>query len=93
MTYYQLLHFSIMAAIYFIFGWNSLKYQFLYAFMGAFYLETINYIEHYGLTRKKDENGIYESINKLHSWNSISSPTMFRLQRHSDHHSHSFRPF
>jgi hypothetical protein len=61
--------------------------------MGIWFLELINYIEHYGLIREKDKNGIYESINKMHSWNSISSPILFRIQRHSDHHAHSFRPY
>jgi len=61
--------------------------------MGMFFLELINYIEHYGLQRKKDENGIYESITKMHSWNSLSSPVLFRIQRHSDHHAHAFRPY
>lgn len=53
----------------------------------------MNYIEHYGMLRKKDENGIYESIGKMHSWNSMSGAVLVRLQRHSDHHAHSFRPF
>lgn len=65
----------------------------IYTFWGLFFLELINYIEHYGIERKKDENGIYESISKMHSWNSYSSPVLFRLQRHSDHHSHAFRPY
>jgi hypothetical protein len=60
---------------------------------GVLFLEAINYIEHYGLQRKADENGIYESINKMHSWNSKSGPVLIRLQRHSDHHAHSFRPY
>ena len=64
-----------------------------YTIWGVFFLELINYIEHYGIERKKDENGIYESISKMHSWNSYSSPVLFRLQRHSDHHSHAFRPY
>ena len=63
------------------------------AVTGILLLETVNYIEHYGLLRQKDENGIYESINKMHSWNSLSSPILFRIQRHSDHHAHSFRPY
>ena len=29
----------------------------------------------------------------MHSWNSISSPILFRIQRHSDHHAHTFRPY
>ena len=53
----------------------------------------INYIEHYGLLRAKDSSGVYESINRYHSWNSISSPMLFRIQRHSDHHAHAFRPY
>ena len=61
--------------------------------LGTFLLEVISYMEHYGLQRKKDKNGIYESINKMHSWNARSSPIMFRLQRHSDHHAHAFRPY
>jgi alkane 1-monooxygenase len=65
----------------------------VYTFWGIFFLETINYIEHYGLLRSKDENGIEESITKFHSWNSLSSPVLFRIQRHSDHHAHSFRPY
>ena len=29
----------------------------------------------------------------MQSWNSISSTLLFRIQRHSDHHCHSFRPY
>jgi alkane 1-monooxygenase len=87
------LHSAILATIYFTLGWSSLKHQFVYTFWGIFFLELINYIEHYGILRNKDQNGIYESVNKYHSWNSLSSPVLFRLQRHSDHHSHSFRPY
>jgi hypothetical protein len=29
----------------------------------------------------------------MHSWNSLSSPVLFRIQRHSDHHAHAFRPY
>jgi len=58
-----------------------------------FSMELVNYMEHYGLKRNKDENGIYESITYMHSWNSMSSPVLFRVQRHSDHHAHAFRPY
>jgi len=53
----------------------------------------VNYIEHYGLNRKKDKDGIYETITYMHSWNALSSFVAFRLQRHSDHHAHKFRPY
>jgi len=51
----------------------------MYALTGMFFLETINYIEHYGLQRKKDADGVYESIGKMHSWNSKSGPVLIRL--------------
>lgn len=66
-------------AIYFFLGWESIKYQMVYTFWGVVFLEIINYIEHYGLERQKDKDGIYESITKMHSWNSLSSPVLFRL--------------
>lgn len=93
MSMYFVIHMTIIATIYFFLGIESLKYQLCYTLWGSFFLELINYIEHYGIERKKDENGIYESISKMHSWNSLSSPVLFRLQRHSDHHSHAFRPY
>lgn len=93
MTWYFIGHTSMLALIYWIFGWESLKYQFVVIAWGIWFLETINYLEHYGLLRLKDKNGIYESVNKFHSWNSLSSGALFRLQRHSDHHAHSFRPY
>ena len=53
----------------------------------------VNYLEHYGLQRRKDANGVYESIGCMCSWNAVSSPVAFRIQRHSDHHAHVFRPY
>ena len=83
----------MLVLIYETLGLASLKFQFLYAFWGIFFLDLANYFEHYGLVRKKDKNGIYESINRYHSWNHVSTALYFRLQRHSDHHTASFRPY
>lgn len=52
-------------------------------------LEIINYIEHYGLERRRRADGRYERTTHLHSWNSayrLSNALLFQLQRHSDHH-------
>ena len=57
--------------------------------MGIVLLESINYVEHYGLLRKKDENGKYEKITHMHSWNAnvtLGRIMLFELSRHSDHH-------
>jgi len=59
------------------------------AFMGILLLETVNYIEHYGLSRKKSSTGGYERAMPAHSWNSnhpIGRMMLFELSRHSDHH-------
>lgn len=93
MVHYFALHCSMLAAIYHFFGTGGLKFQAAYTFTGLFWAEMVNYLEHYGLQRRKDSNGIYESIGCMHSWNSLSSPVAFRIQRHSDHHAHVFRPY
>ncbi|MFK8059574.1 MAG: alkane 1-monooxygenase [Polaribacter sp.] len=59
------------------------------AVVGIVLLETVNYIEHYGLLRKKKENGRYERVQRKHSWNSdhqVGQALLFNLSRHSDHH-------
>lgn len=59
-------------------------------------IEMVNYIEHYGLERKKDSNGNYESVNIRHSWNApqvITNFMLFKLQRHSDHHANVYKPY
>lgn len=61
------------------------------ALIGILLLETVNYIEHYGLRRKK-ENGRYAPVLPAHSWNSnhvVGRILLFELTRHSDHH---YRP-
>ena len=53
------------------------------------FLETINYIEHYGLKRFKKPSGRYERVLPKHSWNSnfnIGRIVLYELTRHSDHH-------
>ncbi len=54
-----------------------------------FQLEVVNYIEHYGLTRRHLGDGKYEHVKPRHSWNSAQKASnwlLINLQRHSDHH-------
>lgn len=56
---------------------------------GFLLLETVNYIEHYGLQRKKESDLRYETTTPIHSWNSnhpLGRFMLFELTRHSDHH-------
>jgi alkane 1-monooxygenase len=59
-------------------------------------LTSANYIEHYGLLRKKLPSGRYERPQPHHSWNSnhiFSNWALFHLQRHSDHHANATRSY
>ncbi len=59
------------------------------AFFGILLLETINYVEHYGLERKLKNNGRYEALSEFHSWNSdfiLGRLLLHQLTLHSDHH-------
>jgi alkane 1-monooxygenase len=72
-----------------IFGWKACLLFLASAFIGALLLETVNYIEHYGLERRKKDNGQYERTMPVHSWNSnhvLGRIVLFELSRHSDHH-------
>jgi alkane 1-monooxygenase len=79
----------LLAIIYFVFGSTILLYFFSAAFMGILLLETVNYIEHYGLQRRPTGNNKFERAQPQHSWNSnhpIGRLMLFELSRHSDHH-------
>jgi alkane 1-monooxygenase len=79
-----------------LFGPAMVPVLLLVAFWGAFQLTSANYIEHYGLVRKKLPNGRYEACQPHHSWNSnhvLSNLMLFHLQRHSDHHAHPTRSY
>ncbi|QYX56900.1 alkane 1-monooxygenase [Roseovarius sp. SCSIO 43702] len=59
------------------------------AFIAIWQLELVNYVEHYGLTRKHLGDGRYEHVQPRHSWNAAhkaSNWLLINLQRHSDHH-------
>lgn len=65
------------------------------ALVGVIIGEAINYVEHYGLERKLI-NGRYESVKKIHSWDSsklITNLMLFRIGRHSDHHTNPIKEY
>ena len=66
------------------------------AIIGIGLLETVNYVEHYGLRRQKLPSGHYERIRPSHSWNSnsvVANVFLFHLQRHADHHANPLRRY
>ncbi|MEW5733638.1 MAG: alkane 1-monooxygenase [Thermodesulfobacteriota bacterium] len=74
------------------FGILGLIYFILQAAVAVGLLEIVNYVEHYGLERRKRSDGEFETVKPIHSWNSSNWFTnyyLFNLERHSDHH---FKP-
>ncbi len=70
-------------------GWSGLGLFLLQAGVAVWQLELVNYVEHYGLTRKHLGDGKYEHVHPHHSWNAsqkASNWLLINLQRHSDHH-------
>ena len=68
----------------------------LSALLGILLLETVNYIEHYGLLRQKVSANRYENAQPAHSWNSnhpLGRFMLFELTRHSDHHAHPHKSY
>lgn len=89
MIQFTLIQLAFLSVIFICFGWLVMLYFLAAAGIGILLLETVNYIEHYGLQRKATGNGKYERTMPEHSWNSdhiIGRLMLFELSRHSDHH-------
>lgn len=79
-----------------VFGWVLIPFIAIQAVLGFGLLETVNYLEHYGLLRQKTERGRYERCTPQHSWNSdhiVTNIFLYHLQRHSDHHANPTRRY
>ncbi len=77
-------------------GWEGLVLFGVQAFTAIWQLELVNYVEHYGLTRRHLGGGKYERVMPHHSWNAAhraSNWLLINLQRHSDHHTKPDRRF
>ena len=88
MIQFQFLQIIFVALIYILFGKTIMLSFVAAACIGFLLLETVNYIEHYGLERQKTNEG-YERAMPEHSWNSshiLGRLMLFELSRHSDHH-------
>ena len=96
MILYTLLPVLLLSGIYYFFGLFVVGCYFIAGVYGIAILESQNYFAHYGLRRKKLENGRYERVNAKHSWNSdhiIGRVLLFELTRHSDHHHLGAKPY
>ena len=89
MVFYSVIQITFLIFIYYNFGLYLTLLSVLMSVVSFLFLETINYVEHYGLLRKKEPSGRYERVKPNHSWNSnhtIGRIVLYELTRHSDHH-------
>ncbi|MFY0643226.1 MAG: alkane 1-monooxygenase [Bacteroidia bacterium] len=89
---FQIIQFAFLCLIVIFFSWISLIFFLASALIGIVLLESINYVEHYGLQREKLNDKVFAGIAPEHSWNSnhpLGRYILFELSRHSDHHQNS----
>ena len=89
----SILLFASLAAV---FGAIVIPFLLIQTAYAWWQLTSANYIEHYGLLRRKLPNGRYERCLPQHSWNAnhiASNLVLFHLERHSDHHAYAARRY
>jgi alkane 1-monooxygenase len=88
---------ALIAVAFFVaLGADGLVFFLAQSVIAAATLEVVNYIEHYGLARRRLPDGRYERVQPCHSWNSnflLTNLMLLQLQRHSDHHAHAGRRY
>lgn len=85
----SLLQVVFLCAIWIFFGSLIVFYAIIMGVIGFLLLESINYIEHYGLLRSQHQSGRFLPVKETHSWNSnhlLGRILLYELTRHSDHH-------
>ena len=89
MLLFQLIQIMFVLMILYFFGFKIAMLFMVAALIGGLLLESVNYIEHYGLSRSQTSEQQFERVQPHHSWNSnhiIGRLMLFELSRHSDHH-------
>jgi len=84
----------MLAAI--IWGWLGVTFLALQALLAIMKLDCINYLQHYGLTRKIGADGQPEPVGPQHAWTQalfLHDLVLLNLPRHSDHHVNPERSF
>lgn len=89
MLWFTILQLAYLLAVFSLFGITTFVFAVATGVVGFILLETVNYIEHYGLLRQQTKSGRYERVKEVHSWNSnhvVGRIVLYELTRHSDHH-------
>mmetsp|Transcript_41230 Transcript_41230/g.36567 ORF Transcript_41230/g.36567 Transcript_41230/m.36567 type:complete len:130 (-) Transcript_41230:314-703(-) len=96
MIWFTLAYFAMLAGVYYVFGLKAFISYLVMVVFAFLLMASAEYCEHYGLLRKKLDNGEYEMVNITHSWNApqrFSNYVLLKVQRHSDHHENGYKPY
>ncbi len=77
-------------------GFAGLGVWLLLAFYAASQMLAADYVQHYGLRRRRRPDGKWQPVTPQHSWDTPGAFTavmMFHAGRHADHHAHPYRPY
>jgi len=89
MLWFTIFQLAYLLGVFSLFGIKTFVFAVATGVVGFILLETVNYIEHYGLLRQQTKSGRYERVKEVHSWNSnhiVGRIVLYELTRHSDHH-------
>lgn len=79
-----------------VWGWRGGAFFIAQSVIAVMYLDIINYLQHYGLTRRLLPGGRPEPMRDHHSWTQgmfLDDLILFNLPRHAEHHVQPQRPF
>ncbi len=94
--HYCLLQSALLIGAFALGSLPGLIFFIVQALAAVLLLGLIDYVEHYGLERKRLPNGGYEAIGSKHSWDSdhrFTNAFLINLGRHADHHTHPRKTF
>lgn len=86
----------INLAVFGFWGLNGLIFHWVQSLVAIVLLEGVEYVEHYGLVRTKNENGLYEPVTEKHSWDCdffLTNASLINLGYHSHHHQKPLVPY
>ncbi len=87
--FYSFVSAALSTAIYMIWGMQTVLTWWAISAVAILLLQTVDYIEHYGLVRGKNQDGFYLAFKPQHAWDSASVLTnimLYNLGFHSHHH-------
>ncbi len=87
---------ATIALTYSLLGFKGVIAYLVLSFYAQSQMLIIDYVQHYGLQRKKMGNGKYEPVSPRHSWNAphwFSAFMTLNAPRHSDHHASPAKPY